>query len=127
MAGSKLAQARKALRFCLDSLSPRDRFEVVRFSTETEPLFGGLVPADRDHIAKAESFVDGLSAIGGTAIANALDEALYLPGAPERPSMVIFLTDGIPTVGRNVGGRPRGPRRAPVEPRAFSPSASETM
>ena len=99
MAGSKLAQARKALRFCLDSLSPRDRFEVVRFSTETEPLFGGLVPADRDHIAKAESFVDGLSAMGGTAIADALDEALSLPGAPERPSMVIFLTDGIPTVG----------------------------
>ena len=72
---------------------------MVRFSTETEPLFGGLVPADRDHIAKAESFVDGLSAMGGTAIADALDEALSLPGAPERPSMVIFLTDGIPTVG----------------------------
>jgi Ca-activated chloride channel family protein len=105
MAGPKLAQAKKALRFCLDSLAPRDRFEVVRFSTEAEPLFGNLVPADSDHVAKAESFIDGLSAMGGTAIDDALHDALGLrgpDGGPDtvgRPYMVIFLTDGIPTVG----------------------------
>ena len=99
MAGAKLAQARKALRFCLASLSQRDRFEVVRFSTEAEPLFGSLVAADPDHVAKAQDFVDGLSAMGGTAIGDALDKALSLRGAGDRPFLVIFLTDGIPTVG----------------------------
>ncbi len=105
MAGPKLAQAKKALRFCLDSLAPRDRFEVVRFSTEAEPLFGSLVPADREHVGKAEGFVDGLSAMGGTAIDDALHDALGLrgsddrPGAGGRPYLVVFLTDGIPTVG----------------------------
>ena len=99
MAGPKLAQARKALRFCLDSLAPRDRFEVIRFSTEAEPLFGSLVPADSEHVGKAESFVDGLSAMGGTAIQDALHDALSLSTSGERPYMVIFLTDGIPTVG----------------------------
>ncbi|MGA2614436.1 MAG: VIT domain-containing protein [Spirochaetia bacterium] len=99
MAGAKLTQAKKALRFCLASLSPQDRFEVVRFSTEAEPLFNGLVPADGDHTAKAADFVDGLTAMGGTAIADALDAALSLRGAGDRPFMVIFLTDGIPTVG----------------------------
>jgi len=99
MAGAKLAQAKKALRFCLASLSPRDRFQVLRFSTEAEPLFDSLVSADADHIAKATAFVDGLSAMGGTAIGDALDEALSFRQAGDRPYVVIFLTDGIPTVG----------------------------
>jgi Ca-activated chloride channel family protein len=99
MAGPKIAQAKKALRFCLENLASRDRFQVVRFSTEVEPLFQGLVPADKDHVNRAEKFVDGLSAMGGTAIADALDEALALRGADDRPYMVIFLTDGVPTVG----------------------------
>jgi len=123
MAGSKLEQARKALRFCLANLGPDDRFELIRFSTEAEPLFGGLVPADADHLARAGRFVDDLRPMGGTAIGEALSSALALAGraseAPgarggagsggaaggaggargTRPYMVIFLTDGLPTVG----------------------------
>jgi len=99
MAGAKLQQARKALRFCLASLSPRDRFEIVRFSTEAEPLFGALVPVTRENLARAGDFVDGLSAMGGTAIQDALDRALALRGSEDRPYQVMFLTDGIPTVG----------------------------
>ncbi len=41
----KLEQARRALRFCLANLNAADRFEVVRFSTEAEPLFEKLVEA----------------------------------------------------------------------------------
>jgi len=39
MAGAKLQQAKKALEFCVENLSGEDRFEIVRFSTEAEPLF----------------------------------------------------------------------------------------
>jgi Ca-activated chloride channel family protein len=104
MAGPKLEQAKKALRFCLANLGTDDRFEIVRFSTETEPLFGSLVPADAPHIARASSFVDGLRPIGGTAIQDALARAMALRSAgtgtgTSRPYMVIFLTDGLPTIG----------------------------
>ena len=103
MAGAKLEQAKKALRFCLANLGADDRFEVVRFSTEAEPLFGALVPADAGRLARAGDFVDGLKPTGGTAIGDALDRALALRGADgraaDRPYMVIFLTDGLPTVG----------------------------
>src|SRR5499427_3337810 len=100
MAGSKLQQAQKALRFCVENLNADDRFEIVRFSTEAEPLFHELVPADSDHRKRANSFVDDFKPIGGTAIADALQSALKVrPDKSDRPFVVIFLTDGLPTVG----------------------------
>lgn len=100
MAGGKLDQAKKALRFCLANLNPEDRFEVIRFATEAEGRFKELVAADADHLAKATAMVDSLKPIGGTAIGDALRQALALRQAGgTRPYLVIFLTDGLPTVG----------------------------
>ena len=100
MAGAKLQQAQKALRFCVENLNADDRFEIVRFSTEAEPLFHELVPADSDHRKRANGFIDDFKPIGGTAIADALQSALKVrPDKSDRPFVVIFLTDGLPTVG----------------------------
>ena len=103
MAGAKLQQAKKAIEFCLANLGTQDRFEIVRFSTEAEPFFGSLVPADKSHVDQAVSFVESLNPIGGTAIEDALDRALALRASggagAARPYLVIFLTDGLPTVG----------------------------
>jgi len=100
MAGAKLQQAQKALRFCVENLNADDRFEIVRFSTEAEPLFRQLVPADPDHRKRANGFIDDFKPIGGTAIADALQSALKVrPDKSDRPFVVIFLTDGLPTVG----------------------------
>lgn len=100
--GGKLEQAKKALAFCLANLNDGDRFEVVRFSTEAEPLFGKLVPAGGASLGRAKEFVRGLKPIGGTAIEEALRTALEpLSARAEagRPYAVVFLTDGRPTVG----------------------------
>lgn len=100
MAGAKLQQAQKALRFCVENLNAGDRFEIVRFSTEAEPLFRELVQADPDHRKRANGFIDDFKPIGGTAIADALQSALKVrPDKSDRPFVVIFLTDGLPTVG----------------------------
>jgi Ca-activated chloride channel family protein len=100
MAGKKLAQARKALQFCIENLNDGDRFEIVRFSTEVEPLFQKLVDASRQNREKASDFIKDLKPIGGTAIDEALRAALELrPDRSDRPFVVIFLTDGQPTVG----------------------------
>ncbi|MCD6337774.1 MAG: VWA domain-containing protein, partial [Verrucomicrobia bacterium] len=60
MAGRKIEQAKAALRYCLQRLRKEDRFEVIRFSTEAETLFGRLVPAGPERIRRAERFVDRL-------------------------------------------------------------------
>ena len=100
MAGAKLQQAQKALRFCVENLNADDRFEIVRFSTEAEPLFRELVTANSDHRKRANAFIDDFKPIGGTAIADALQSALKVrPDKSDRPFVVIFLTDGLPTVG----------------------------
>lgn len=117
MAGKKLEQAKKALQFCVENLNDRDRFEVIRFSTEVEPLFDKLVDASKQNRQKAEEFVERLKPMGATAIDDALGKALALqpggahPRRPEerspaaastsaaRPFVIIFLTDGRPTIG----------------------------
>ncbi len=106
MAGKKLAQARKALAFCVENLNDADRFEIVRFSTETEPCFEQLAAVNRDTRARAQRWIEELKPIGGTAIHAALQEAQKLrPRGDERPFVVIFLTDGQPTVGETDEGR----------------------
>ena len=63
MAGKKLEQAKKALQFCVENLNDSDRFEIVRFSTEVEPLFDKL-GTQRSQRASAEDFIKDLKADG---------------------------------------------------------------
>ncbi|MDE2640813.1 MAG: VWA domain-containing protein, partial [Chloroflexota bacterium] len=96
MEGEKLAQAKDAARFMLNRLGPGDRYGVVDFAT-TVTVFGeGLTPAAE--AAAGIAYVDRLLAGGSTNIAGALATALDLAGG-ERPATVVFLTDGLPTVG----------------------------
>lgn len=101
MAGAKLDQARKALAFCVENLNDVDRFEVLRFSTEVEGLFEGLRVATKGNRSQAQKFIEQLKPIGGTAIDDALRKAVSLRSETqtERPFVVVFLTDGRPTVG----------------------------
>lgn len=103
MAGDKLQRAQAALDYMLGRLRPTDYFQVVRFSTDVETLFDGghSVPATPEHVARARRFGAHFVAGGGTAIAPALTEALRTrPPTGALPRMVVFLTDGMPTVGQ---------------------------
>lgn len=100
MQGRKLEQAQGALQFFLRSLGPTDLFNVIPFSSEAEPLFTGPVPATPTHVERALSRSTQLRAAGGTNIASALEAALRSSTDEEgRVPLVVFLTDGRPTVG----------------------------
>ncbi|MFO0821598.1 MAG: VWA domain-containing protein [Gemmataceae bacterium] len=99
MSDLKMAQAKKALKYCLGQLHPEDRFSVIKFSTSVTPFRDKLVPASKDYLEAAVKWVDGLKQQGGTAILPALDEALGMrTDEPGRPFNVVFVTDGLPTV-----------------------------
>ncbi|MFH1842875.1 MAG: VIT domain-containing protein [bacterium] len=99
MSGEKIEQAREALKFSLNNLNSRDRFNVITFNESPDPLFSSLVPAHQENIDKALVLADGLTAEGGTNIDEALTTALPMVAENERPCFVLFLTDGLPTVG----------------------------
>jgi Ca-activated chloride channel family protein len=100
MAGVKMDQARKAVRHCLDRLNPNDRFAVCNFSTTVGRYRDGLVESSREHVDNAKRWVDQLRAAGGTAIDDALSQALsFRADDPARTFTVIFFTDGQPTIG----------------------------
>jgi len=96
----KMEQAREALKYCINNLRKGDRFNIVDFGTAVrkfEPR--GLVSADGKSQAKAIRYVDKLAARGGTAIERALEDSLGLFDDKDRLKMIVFLTDGLPTIG----------------------------
>ncbi|RPJ01313.1 MAG: VWA domain-containing protein [Candidatus Aminicenantes bacterium] len=99
MSGAKIAQAKEAARFILNHLDKRDAFTLIDFDDGVTPFSEGLVPASGDAIARALKFVDGIEDSGGTNINDALLAALSRMRDGERPGYVLFLTDGLPTVG----------------------------
>jgi len=100
MAGNKLNQAKKALQFCVENLNEEDRFEIIRFSSDVESIFNEMTTASESAKAKAGESIKKLKSIGGTDINAALTRALSLQDKKStRPFLIIFLTDGQPTVG----------------------------
>jgi Ca-activated chloride channel homolog len=96
MEGEKFQQAQEALRYILKNLNEGDRFNIITFSTGVETYASALRPADEAN--EALPWVDQLSARGNTDINRALLEAASLTDE-ERPTYLIFLTDGLPTEG----------------------------
>ena len=99
MSGEKLEKAKAALRFGVESLSPRDRYNIISFSGEEHLMKEGLTEATRESRQESAAFIDRLRAEGGTNINDALVSALKQFRSPERSGMIVFLTDGLPTVG----------------------------
>src|SRR5262249_46124414 len=100
MHGVKMEQARKALKYCLENLRPQDRFGLINFATTVNKYRDGLVDASAEQVDNAKKWCDKLRATGGTAINDALLQALALRSSDEaRPFTIVFFTDGQPTIG----------------------------
>jgi len=100
MSGEKLTQAKDALRFVLRNLNPKDRFNVVCYNDQVEALFDRVQRVREDVLGEALDRIDRIDATGGTNIHEALKTALAQCTDKARPSYVLFLTDGQPTVGK---------------------------
>jgi Ca-activated chloride channel family protein len=99
MSGEKIEQARQALHQMLGTLSPDDRFRLVSFSSAVHAQSSDWSFARGAALTGAREWVDDLVADGGTNIGAALDEAFRLQSPDSRLPVVLFLTDGLPSVG----------------------------
>ncbi len=101
----KLDQAKEALKYVLSSLGAEDRFNVVAFCDSVDTFFPKLVDATRSNVDEALDLLDRVEATGGTNIAEAVTMAMEMVTNGARPGYVLFLTDGIPTVGERDEGK----------------------
>lgn len=99
MSGEKIEQAREALYQLLASLSREDRFRLITFSNSVRVQSRDWTPARGRNLDRAREWIDDLVADGGTNIGAALEEAFRLESPRDRLPVVLFLTDGLPSVG----------------------------
>ena len=99
MSGVKINQARTAGKQLLATLRPTDRFRLVDFSTDVRTFRDDFAYATGDNVRAASRYLESLDASGSTNISGALEEALRPPLASGRLGLVLFVTDGQPTVG----------------------------
>jgi Ca-activated chloride channel family protein len=95
----KMEKARSALMFGVKSLRDTDRYNIVSFAGEERLMESGMIQADAAGRARGEAFVNKLRATGGTNINDALRAGFKQFKESERPKMLVFMTDGLPTVG----------------------------
>lgn len=95
----KMEKARKALLFGVRTLRDGDRFNIVNFAGEEHLMERGLIAANAAGKKRGEEFVERLKPTGGTNINDSLIASLKLFEKGDRPKMLVFMTDGLPTVG----------------------------
>lgn len=95
----KMEKAKNALLFGVRTLREGDRFNIINFAGEEHLMEKGLVAASAAGKKRGEEFVQKLRPTGGTNINDSLIASLKQFDKSDRPKMLVFMTDGNPTVG----------------------------
>ncbi|XP_034983885.2 inter-alpha-trypsin inhibitor heavy chain H5 [Zootoca vivipara] len=108
MVGTKLRQTKDALFTILQDLRPEDHFNIIGFSNRIKVWQQDqLVPVTLNNIRDAKIYIHNMSPTGGTNINGALQISTQILNdyitqndiEARSVSLIIFLTDGRPTVG----------------------------
>nr|XP_028603104.1 inter-alpha-trypsin inhibitor heavy chain H5 isoform X1 [Podarcis muralis] len=108
MVGTKLRQTKDALFTILQDLRPEDHFNIIGFSNRIKVWQQDqLVPVTLNNIRDAKVYIHNMSPTGGTNINGALQISTQILNdyitqndiEARSVSLIIFLTDGRPTVG----------------------------
>jgi Ca-activated chloride channel homolog len=95
----KIEKARAALLFGIRTLRDGDRFNVISFAGEEHLMEKDLIETNAAGKKRGEEFVKNLRPSGGTNINDSLIASLKQFDKNDRPKMLVFMTDGLPTIG----------------------------
>ncbi|HEX4146322.1 MAG TPA: VIT and VWA domain-containing protein [Pirellulales bacterium] len=98
MYDGKLALSRDAVGAFVQSLSDRDRFDLIAFNIAAKPLFSAPTPVNAETKEKATEFLRAQRAMGGTVLNPAI-EAAYRYHDNDRQLNVVVLSDGMTEQG----------------------------
>ena len=99
MAGEKIEQARAAALQVVEGLHEGEAFNIIDYSGSVSTFAPAPVIKSRKNTEDARHYIRQLRPGGGTNIHDALIEALRQKPTEGMLPIVLFLTDGLPTVG----------------------------
>ncbi|MCY3022829.1 MAG: VIT domain-containing protein [Planctomycetota bacterium] len=99
MNGEKIKQVREAATQIIAGLESGESFNILPYNEAVDTFAPAAVVKDAKTEAAARQYIAGIQARGGTNIHDALLEALRQKPAPDVLPIVLFLTDGLATVG----------------------------
>ncbi len=99
MRGEKMEQALESALQVIEGLREGEYFNIIDYSTDVEKFAEAPVEKTKKSMQDAREYLKALKPNGGTNIHDALIEALRQPVSEGSLPMVLFLTDGLPTVG----------------------------
>lgn len=100
MAGEKLDQVKAAALQIIEGLDDGEAFNIIDYSNKAEMFSKSPVVKSNETARRAREYLASLRPNGGTNIHDALLEALRQDTVEGLLPIVLFLTDGLPTVGR---------------------------
>lgn len=100
MAGGKMDQVRNAALQIIEGLADGEAFNIIDYSTTVSAFASRPVVKDAYATRQARRYLAAIRPGGGTNIHDALLEALRPEPRRGMLPMILFLTDGLPTVGK---------------------------
>ncbi|NEQ95982.1 MAG: after-VIT domain-containing protein [Cyanothece sp. SIO2G6] len=93
--GEPLAQSQELMRRMVAGLNPDDTFTIIDFANTTTRLSPNPLPNTASNRTLALTYIDQLTANGGTELLNGIREVLRFPAAErDRLRSIVLLTDG---------------------------------
>ena len=99
MNGEKIEQVRAAALQVLGGLSDGEAFNLITYNDTVSLYSPEPVVKSEQSVKAARAFIQAITAQGGTNIHDALSRGMRIKPAAGMLPLVLFLTDGLPTVG----------------------------
>ena len=99
MRNEKIEQVKEAALQIIAGLKKGEAFNVIIYNNTVQWFSKKPVLKTKDTETAAKAYIEGITATGGTNIYDALREALQQEPSKDTLPIVLFLTDGLPTVG----------------------------
>lgn len=100
MNGKKIKQAREAIRQVIAGLEHGEAFNIIAYNEALDSFAEKPVLKSDKTEQEASDFIDSIRPRGGTNIHDALLESLRQKPADDMLPLVLFFTDGLPTIGQ---------------------------
>ncbi len=100
MRNEKIEQTKEAALQILAALQPGEAFNIILYNNTVQWFSEKPVVKTPETERAARRYIEGVTVAGGTNIHDALVAALQQPPTEGMLPIVLFLTDGLPTVGQ---------------------------